>query len=141
MFSCWVRKDDCGTLGNLGEDYIFTYNGVSVNVSKEPKVECWQRVEIEFTYNGANTLTLAPQDASAIYVDDVRIMPAQSTFKSYVYDPHDYKLIAELDENNYAVFYNYDEEGVLVQIKKETEKGIMTIQTTRQNLKVNRNNP
>ena len=141
VFSCWVRKDDCGTLGNLGEDYIFTYNGVSVNVSKEPKVECWQRVEIEFTYNGANTLTLAPQDASAIYVDDVRIMPAQSTFKSYVYDPHDYKLIAELDENNYAVFYNYDEEGVLVQIKKETEKGIMTIQTTRQNLKVNRNNP
>lgn len=142
VFSCWVRKSDCSTLGNLGEDYTFTYNNSTVNIPKEPKVECWQRVEKEFTYNGANTIVLAPQAASSvIYVDDIRIMPAQSTFKSYVYDPHDYKLIAELDENNYAVFYNYDEEGVLVQIKKETEKGIMTIQTTRQNLKINRNTP
>lgn len=141
VFSCWVRKNDCSTLGNLGEDYTFSYNNSTVNIPKEPKVECWQRVETEFTYNGANTIVLAPQTASTIYVDDIRIMPAQSTFKSYVYDPHDYKLIAELDENNYAVFYNYDEEGVLVQIKKETEKGVMTIQTTRQNLKINRNTP
>ena len=47
--------------------------------------------------------------------------------------------MAELDENNYATFYNYDEEGILVQVKKETERGIMTIKTTRQNLKKNNN--
>ena len=68
------------------------------------------------------------------YFDDIRITPFNSVFKSYVYDPGTYRLIADLDDNNFATFYNYDEEGILVQIKKETEKGIQTIKTTRQNL-------
>ena len=69
------------------------------------------------------------------YLDDIRIQLASSSMKTYVYDSKTLKLLAELDENNYATFYNYDEEGVLVQMKKETEKGIFTIKTTRQNIK------
>jgi hypothetical protein len=41
--------------------------------------------------------------------------------------------MAELDENNYATFYEYDLEGGLVRVKKETEKGVYTIQETRSN--------
>jgi hypothetical protein len=41
--------------------------------------------------------------------------------------------MAELDENNYATFYEYDLEGGLIRVKKETEKGIFTIQETRSN--------
>ena len=138
VFSCWVRKSTCNTLGNLGEDYVFTYNGDSIPVTKEPKVECWQRVEVEFTATSAQTsIRLNASDNATIYVDDIRIAPANATIKSYVYDPQNYRLVAELDENNYATFYNYDEEGVLVQVKKETERGVMTIKTTRQNLKKN----
>ena len=138
IFSCWVRKADCMTLGNLGDDYFFNYNYQSHPISKEPKVECWQRIEVAFVFdNSANLLELAPATNGRFYVDDIRIMPADATFKSYVYNPQNYRLIAELDENNFATFYNYDEEGVLVQVKKETEKGIMTVKTTRQHLKAN----
>ena len=38
---------------------------------------------------------------------------------------------------HFATYYNYDEEGTLVQIKKETERGIMTVKTTRQHIKTN----
>ena len=51
--------------------------------------------------------------------------------KSYVYDPVSLRLMAELDENNYAAFYEYDDDGTLIRVKKETEKGIMTIKETR----------
>jgi hypothetical protein len=50
---------------------------------------------------------------------------------SYVYDPVTLKLMAELDDNNFASFYEYDEEGNLSRTKKETEQGIMTIQEVR----------
>ena len=53
--------------------------------------------------------------------------------KSYVYDPINMRLVAELDERNYATMYEYDEEGKLVRVKKETERGIMTIKENRNN--------
>jgi hypothetical protein len=43
--------------------------------------------------------------------------------------------MAELDDRNYATFYEYDEEGTLVRVKKETEKGIYTIKESRSGLK------
>jgi hypothetical protein len=52
--------------------------------------------------------------------------------KSYVYDPKTLRLVAELDDENYATFYEYDEEGVLVRVKRETERGIMTLREARQ---------
>jgi hypothetical protein len=39
--------------------------------------------------------------------------------------------MAEIDENGFATFYEYDDEGLLVRVKKETEKGIMTLKETR----------
>jgi hypothetical protein len=43
--------------------------------------------------------------------------------------------MAVLDENHFATFYEYDDEGNLLRTKKETERGIMTIQETRLNIK------
>jgi len=51
--------------------------------------------------------------------------------KSYIYDPRTLRLSAELDENNYATYYDYDEEGQMVRVKKETIRGIKTIKETR----------
>jgi len=45
--------------------------------------------------------------------------------------------MAELDENNFATFYEYDDEGGLVRMKKETERGIMTIKENRSAAKRN----
>ncbi|MES2629820.1 MAG: hypothetical protein V4616_12710 [Bacteroidota bacterium] len=70
---------------------------------------------------------------SPAYFDDVRIQPFNSSLKGYVFDNQTKRMTAELDENNYATFYEYDEEGNLIRIKKETERGVMTIQESNQN--------
>lgn len=62
-----------------------------------------------------------------IYVDDVRICPDRANMKSFAYNLSNLRLMAELDENNFATFYEYDQEGVLVRVKKETERGILTV--------------
>lgn len=54
--------------------------------------------------------------------------------KSFVYDPISLRFMAELDENNYATFYEYDDDGTLIRVKKETERGIQTIKETRSSL-------
>lgn len=99
-----------------------------------PIIEGWQRVEAAFT---------APANATAVrvdmmktgtgkgYFDDIRIHPFPANMKSYVYDPVNMRLLAELDANNYAVFYEYDEEGGLIRTKAETAEGVKTIKESR----------
>ena len=50
---------------------------------------------------------------------------------SDLYNPVNLRLMAELDENNYATFYEYDDDGTLIRVKKETERGIQTIKESR----------
>ncbi len=66
--------------------------------------------------------------------DDLRIHPAQATMKTYVYNRKNLRLMSELDENNYAVYYEYNNEGKLVRTKRETDKGVFTISETRSSL-------
>ena len=77
-------------------------------------------------YPRLNSFTL--NYSANTYFDDVRIFPAEGNMKSYVYDYRDYSLMAILDENNFATFYEYDAQKQLKRIKKETAKGIATIQ-------------
>jgi hypothetical protein len=139
VISFWVRAR-CTTENNLGQDINIQVGSVDIPVKIERKIDCWQRVEAEFTAPASGTeveiVIMPPMAMGYNYFDDFRILPFNATLKSYVYDPASYRLVAELDENNYATFYNYDEEGILIQIKKETERGIQTLQTTRQNLPV-----
>ena len=96
-------------------------------------IDGWQRIEEEFfvpaptAYIGIELVA----NGSAAYFDDIRVFPFDASMKSYVYDPINMRLAAELDERHYATFYEYDEEGKLIRVKKETEKGTMTIQETR----------
>lgn len=59
--------------------------------------------------------------------DDLRVYPSTSNVKAYVYHPFKTYLMAVLDENNYATFYEYNSRNQLVRLKKETEKGVLTI--------------
>lgn len=65
------------------------------------------------------------------YIDDFRIHPFNANMKSFVYDYNNWKLDAELDENNFATFYEYDMQGNLSRVKKETERGIVTLKEVR----------
>ena len=96
-------------------------------------IDDWQRIEGVFTIPaGADDISIRLQSDSAdVYFDDIRIFPYDGSMKTYVFDPVTLRLVAELDERNYATIYEYDEEGKLIRVKKETERGVMTIQENR----------
>lgn len=102
-------------------------------------IDGWQRVEQDFTIaalsSGSMNVTLQNGGWATSYFDDIRIHPFNSSMKSYVYNPVNLRYVAELDANNFATFYEYDEEGSLVRVKKETERGIMTIKETKNHTK------
>lgn len=142
ILSGWVK----GKEENINDTYVnpeiqvaLSVGGNPTNFSFSPSgiiIDGWQRIDGKVTI---------PQDATQIeimlncisgdcYFDDIRFVPIDGSMKSYVYDPITLKLVAELDERNYATFYEYDEEGKLIRVKKETEKGIMTIKENRDNI-------
>lgn len=99
-------------------------------------IDGWQRISqvIEIPAS-ATIMTIALKNDNSneeVYFDDIRFHPFNASMKSYVYDPETLRLSAELDDENYATFYDYDEEGALVRVRKETERGVMTIQEARQ---------
>jgi hypothetical protein len=109
-------------------------------------IEGWQKVEGTITPNLATVISTNPKaewilefngGVGATYFDDLRIFPKDAEMQTYVYDPKDYKLRATLDNNNYATLYSYDESGKLFLVKKETTRGIKTIQETRAFVKAN----
>lgn len=141
MLSAWVKEQ-----GAAQSKTSYTYPKIkvlfpSISDSVGPFVpvgsiiDGWQRIEAEFTIPIAATnigLRLYSSTGTS-YFDDVRVIPFDGSMKSYVYDPVNLKLIAELDERNFATLYEYDEEGKLIRVKKETERGKMTIKESREN--------
>lgn len=105
-----------------------------------PTIDGWQRIEARFTipqFAEKLIINISNLDRDFVYFDDFRFHPWESYMNAYVYDPNSMRLMAELDENNYASFYEYDDEGILVRVKRETEAGIVTIQEARTVLKTN----
>jgi hypothetical protein len=102
-----------------------------------PIISGWQRFEEVINIPiGATELEVNFQNNSGFesYWDDIRFHPFKANMKSFAYDKQSLRLMAELDENNYATFYEYDNEGTLVRVKKETTDGIKTIKETRSSL-------
>ena len=113
--------------GNLIQDMPFLPSG--------DIIDGWQRVASKFQVpQNASVMRVELENLSQgipVYFDDIRLHPLNGSMKSFVYDPKTFKLVAEHDSNNYATFYEYDKEGGLIRIKKETAKGIKTIQESR----------
>lgn len=114
---------------------------------KGPVIDGWQRVYYIFSLqdlgltSDVNSIRLdldiiSNETSKDIYIDDIRLYPFDANMTSFVYYPGSLKLMAELDENNHATFYEYDEEWNLVRVKKETERGIMTLQENRSNTRI-----
>jgi hypothetical protein len=111
-------------------------NNSHLFVTKGTIIDSWQRMEEVFTVpSTASIMDIKFQCVTGnCLFDDVRIFPVDGSMKSFVYDPKTLRMMAELDERNYATYYEYDQNGKLVRLKKETEKGVMTIQENRTNI-------
>ncbi|MBO9702127.1 MAG: right-handed parallel beta-helix repeat-containing protein [Sporocytophaga sp.] len=152
VLSVWVKEDwtqpkqDYLNAGVKLTFYIDQFDGTSLPdnslvplkvVPGSPMVEGWQKLEGTFKAPLNNVgigISLLSSEAVDIYYDDLRIQRDNSSMKSFVYDKKDMKLMSELDERNFATFYEYDQEGKLIRVKKETERGIMTIQESQTNI-------
>lgn len=140
--SVWVKKGetDCRCEQYTGFNIQLRTSAGAVLATmtrKSPIIEGWQLFEAEFTVpNTGTTMELFIDNSSQgpMYIDDIRIHPFNSNMKSFVYNPYNLKPAAELDENNYATFYEYDDDGTLTRVKKETKLGVKTIQETRSSL-------
>jgi len=130
ILSCWIkdsRKDNQAAMN------LYINNSLkTTSLDRWPVVEGWKRIEIEFLIDAAPQLSVLfePQNGTVL-IDDIRIYPFDGQMKSYVYHPSNLRLLAEMDENNFATFYDYDSEGIPIRVRKETEKGIMTLKETR----------
>jgi len=138
VFSAWVREDrPAGTLNfdQASVDISFGSNPpVATLKAAGPIIEGWQRIYGEFDVPlGASDIRIKLKAASGYisWFDDLRIHPFDARFKSFVYDDVNLRFTHELDENNFYTRYEYDQQGMLERIKKETERGVMTIQESR----------
>ena len=148
VLSLWVKEDSIPVpisyttpkinISFTGDPTAYTFG---TDNTKNKIIDGWQRIEESFsvplnaTHLNLELINLAGSGGTDAYFDDIRIIPKDGQMKSYVYDPVTLRLSAILDENNYATFYEYDEEGKLLRIKKETERGIMTVQENRESSK------
>ncbi|MCK6640920.1 MAG: hypothetical protein L6Q81_12635, partial [Bacteroidia bacterium] len=129
-----VELLDAGGTVLPGGSYTFSPSGAII--------EGWQRVYGEFdVITGTATIRVTYLNTATAgeecFFDDTRMHPFDANMATYVYDPVSFKRVAELDANNYATFYIYDEEGQLSAVKKETSKGIVTLREGRSVIKQN----
>jgi PA14 domain len=142
LLSAWVKEggNDCKCSTYIKNKIVVSYTGSSQTQTMQPTgsiIEGWQRYEAVFTVpQSATAINVSLQNNNTasganVYFDDLRIHPYQANVKSFVYNASSLRLMAELDENNYASYYEYDDDGTLTRVKKETEKGVKTITETR----------
>ncbi len=144
VLDAWVKTtDDLATI-NIG---VKPFMGTQVDYVFSPKnsaIDGWKRIYEVFEWEQNTDLFSVTFNNAAgngdAYFDDLRIYPFEANMKSYVYHPSSLKLMAELDENNHASFYEYDQEWNLVRVKKETERGIVTLNENRQSQRIDRTN-
>ncbi|HEV7782327.1 MAG TPA: hypothetical protein VGO58_13730 [Chitinophagaceae bacterium] len=132
VLSFWAKD---ATPRNPTTNVQATVNGTGLvsSLTAWPIAEGWKHIQVQFTLSGiATSFTLQLQSGGGtVYFDDIRIHPFDGQMRSYAYDASSQRLMAEMDENNFATFYEYDDEGTLIRVKKETERGIMTLKETR----------
>lgn len=136
VLSYWQKANSQNTPAQAYGTLRVQYNGTNqVLKPKTPVINGW------VLYEGVIDLSnpVSPSTASLVtnnscVIDDIRIMPYAANMKAYVYHPITQKLVAVLDENNAATLFEYSPEGKLVRIKKETEKGILTLKESRESL-------
>ncbi|MEO0776995.1 MAG: hypothetical protein AAF146_10545 [Bacteroidota bacterium] len=155
LLSAWVKETFGGQQDPTDTEYenaaiqILFCSGGTASILPDftasgPIIDGWQRIYADFTVPAdaefmelrlSNNI-LTTNDHWAYY-DDIRIHPFDGNMVSYVYDRETLKLMATLDENNYATFTIRNQAGAAVKYNVETEKGIVTLREGMRHIKPN----
>ncbi len=144
VLSAWVKEEKTApSYENAGITIQFISFGNTVVEELGPfmaqgnVIDGWQKIQQNISVpSNADKIKIILNNSSntdEAFFDDIRMQPADAAMKAFVYDPVMGIMRAELDDNNYAKFYDYDDEGKLIRIRQETERGVMTIQETNYN--------
>jgi hypothetical protein len=140
VVTAWVKEDDgLGAVDYKNHKLRINTLGATSTATNEFHakgniIEGWQRIEGQFEIRNQDQSIEVVFESSGnqlVFFDDLRIFPFDGDMKNFVYDDISLKLLSEIDANGYANFYEYDLSGELIRIKKETARGIMTIQESR----------
>jgi hypothetical protein len=140
IFDVWVND---GQPNDKSINIGLKMSGVDVPLTCKAVVEGWKLIEGTMDLSLLSTvalnvtITTKPGSSNPTFIDDIRIHPFDAHMKTYAYDDKTMRLMAELDENAFATFYEYDDEGLLIRVKKETERGIKTLKETRSGYRKN----
>ncbi len=118
------------------EVIVTTSSGIAQSLgtfsASGPTIDGWRQLNAVFDIpTGARDIKIKLTPHGTAWYDDIRIQPFNSHLKSFVYDPIRLRIMATLDENNFATIYEYDNEGNLARTKVETENNIVTLQEVR----------
>lgn len=61
-----------------------------------------------------------------VWVDDVRVHQPEAEMTAFVYDTDTRRLVATLDRDNFALYNQYNAEGMLLRTRVETARGVKT---------------
>lgn len=137
VISAWVKEtgDDSLRTTYTNNKIVIAFGSNALTFYPSGAIiEGWQRYEGVFNIPDTATqiiVVLHSIGPKTVYFDDLRIHPFNANMKSFAFHPINLRLMAELDENNYATLYEYDDEGTLIRLKKETQRGVKTIKETR----------
>lgn len=129
-YEVWVKKSS-GTI--TAPSVVINNTSVFPLAAVSAPVDGWVLYRVNISISDNNQVAF--KYPSGQYYDDIRVFPAMANVKSYVYHPFKTYLMAILDENNNATYYEYNNRNQLVRLKKETEKGIITITENIKNIK------
>lgn len=147
VVSAWTREVTLPTVAAGITNYTapnlkISFTSSSVVYTFAPKgnvIDGWQQIfetfDIPANATGVKVELVNTSSNRNVFFDDIRLHPNDGNMVSYVYDPVSLKTLAELDANNYATVYVYDDEGHLNKVKKETTEGFKMIKEGRINTK------
>gem|GEM_PF-4992639 len=125
--SFWYYNNDTSASG-LQFKILFDHSPLIFNIeSISPLIEGWRQYNCSFDLIGRDCglleFVFRNNSANIVYLDDFRVHPYNANMKTFIYNPFTHQLIAVLDENNYALIYQYDAMQQMQNTIKETEKG------------------
>lgn len=137
VLTVWAKELDPEKVINFDGAGVSIASAVDVVEKRSDIIDGWQRIEVEFTIP-ATTATnteiifhLEALDGRAVHYDDLRIQPYDSEMQSTVTDPINRRKAANLGGRDFYTTYQYDENGTMVRIIQETERGTQTVKESR----------
>lgn len=152
-FKVWVRLTDQQAADPLYTDVMNVNPVLEINGNEYPlkqiaKVGEWALLRVDVNDWGTMniddsfvlSLTTNSLGGMELLIDDVCFHPLEAGVSMTVYDPKDFRVVAQIGDQHFATIYEYSAEGALVRTIIESERGRKTVKEQQGNVpRVNRN--